>query len=318
MRTTQAIEGFILEGKAGLYAPSTVILHRLYLGRLANFLGDPQLKAITPADLNRFMVYLHEEYKPQRINSPDKSPLSPAAIDNHWKSIRGFFRWCEKHLGTVRPDLDLPRPKYRFPHVEPLTYDEVKRMLNACEFTRDVRPGNRHSYRMKRHTADRDKAIIMIFLDTGIRLGELCRLKAGDVNLDNGEIYIRPFGSGQKTKSRTVRIGTNTRRAIWKYAAMAQASRHVDDPLFDLKLPSSVRGVIKRISGNAGVANVYPHRFRHTFAIEYLRNGGDVFTLKELLGHSTLDMVQRYLALSRSDTKDAHRRASPVDRWKLE
>lgn len=73
----------------------------------------------------------------------------------------------------------------------------------------------------------------------------------------------------------------------------------------------------KGISIRTSVDDAYPQRIRHTFAIKYLRNGGDVITLQLLLGHSTLDMVRKYIKLANADDENTHRRASPGDRRHL-
>jgi len=80
---------------------------------------------------------------------------------------------------------------------------------------------------------------------------------------------------------------------------------------------SRLQKILESIGNRAGVQNVHPHRFRHTFAIQYLRNGGDPYSLQALLGHSSLDMVKNYLRIAQIDIDTAHRRASPVDNWRL-
>lgn len=131
---------------------------------------------------------------------------------------------------------------------------------------------------------------------------------------------VRPYKSGKKSKSRTVYKGTRTRQAVWHY--LADRDTRQDDPLFATRYyrgmsRDSIRQLLEEFGKRSGVSNVHAHRFRHNFAIQYLRNGGDVFTLQRLLGHSSLEMVRRYLSLADIDSAEAHRRASPADRWRL-
>jgi len=134
-----------------------------------------------------------------------------------------------------------------------------------------------------------------------------------DVSLETGGIIVR---HGKGGKQRTVHMGTQAQKARWRYVTIhrqGQASR-----LFLTRSgePLEVGGVkilVKRLGEGAEV-KVHPHKLRHTFAINYLRAGGDVFSLQYLLGHSTLTMTQRYLqSLSADDAINAHKRFSPLD-----
>jgi len=115
-------------------------------------------------------------------------------------------------------------------------------------------------------------------------------------------------------------LGASSRKAISIYLAHFPNIDKV--PLFrkaneDALDRYNVLKMIVALGERAGVRNVHPHRFRHTFGIMYLRNGGDLFTLQRLLGHTSLTMTQHYLALAKSDDVAAHKKASPVDNWKL-
>jgi integrase/recombinase XerD len=197
----------------------------------------------------------------------------------------------------------------------------VRRLLAVAAYTVEAQTTTRRSFRMKRPTGARDRALVLFLLDTGARAGEAARLQIGDVDLTSREVTIRQFGTGRKTHGRHVYLGNASASALWTYLAI-RGEQYPDDYVF---LTAQNRPVdrwriahlVESAGQRAGVPHAYPHRFRHTFAIQYLRNGGDVFTLKRLLGHTTMTMVQRYLALADADSQDAHRKASPVDRWRL-
>jgi len=315
MLISQAVEGFLMDRGAGDLAERTVQLYRDCLRHFIKYHQDTELSMVTHDELVRFMQFMKSEYLPGK---PAKGiHASPSYVDNHWKAIRSFFGWCNKTLKIPRPDLDLPRIKYMLPEIQPYTEEEVIKIVQAVEFTKVATTNGRRAFRMKRPTAIRDKALILLLLDTGMRVGEVMRLKMEDVNLDSSEVRVRPYDTGLKSQSRTLPLGKNTKRALWLYFVQ----RLNDDPrpgdsVFMLN-GQSIKSLFRRLEERTGINNIHAHRFRHTFAICFLRNGGDVFSLKRLLGHKTLEMVQHYLALAHTDVVEAHRRASPVDRWHL-
>jgi len=319
VKLKEAIKGFLIVRALDL-SPNTVDIYRWALALMSDYLGDVEVTTINTADLNRFFLYLKVEYQPKRAGGKP-GPLTPRSIENAWTAMRSFFNWCERELDlTKRPDKTIRRPQYKKEPIQPFTETEVLAILKACERTRVAKTADRRAFTMKRATAARDVALISILLDTGIRASECSRLDVEDVNIETGEVRVAAWGTGKKSKGRYVYIGKACRKAIWRYLAERDHPAP-DDPLFlslnDQRLQrDAILHVIDEAGERAGVKNCHPHRFRHTMAVFFLRNGGNVFTLQEILGHSTLNMVQEYVALSQSDVINAHRQASPMDRLK--
>ncbi len=110
---------------------------------------------------------------------------------------------------------------------------------------------------------------------------------------------------GKGSKERTIPISPRTSKMIWKYLTSRKEER-LSEYLFITKegqkqTRGSVLRIVRSIGQRAGVMKATVHRFRHTFAVNYLRNGGDAFSLQMMLGHSTMEMVKNYLALAQAD-----------------
>lgn len=309
----KAIEGYILDITT-TYSESTIKMYQLLLQQFARKVdGERQLNQIASEDLKRYMLFMKTEYIPRRVRGSTRigDPLSPSALDNIWKCLRSFFKWCSNNLEIANPSENLPRPKFTLNQIIPYTQEEIKRLVEAAQYYYTAAEKKRR----RRPAGYRNLALILILLDTGIRVGEMSRIKHADTRLDVGEIHITAFGTGRKTKGRTVFLGQVSRKVLWRYISTISDPRP-GDSLFGL-IPKSIRRLLLQLGAAAKVPNCHPHRFRHTFAIEYLRNGGDIYTLQRILGHATLEMVHHYLNIISTDIQSAHRRASPTDRWKL-
>jgi site-specific recombinase XerD len=157
----------------------------------------------------------------------------------------------------------------------------------------------------------------MLLLDTGLRCAELTSCKLGDVHIDRG--YLKVMGKG--ARERMVPIGVTVRKALVEYLRASRpgpASSQIDNLfLSEDGKPLLVGGVqlmLKRLGRRCGVPRLHTHLCRHTFATNYLINGGDLFTLQHILGHSSLEMVRRYVTLASGFVAMQHQRFSPLDK----
>jgi integrase/recombinase XerC/integrase/recombinase XerD len=233
-------------------------------------------------------------------------PLSTATIHGHVRTLRAFFNWLAvENLAQSNPAKDLKPPKVTRRVVSTLSDDEIKTVLS----TFSTLPSDA-----------RNQTIFLILLDTGLRIGELVNLKMDDTHLDEG--YLKVIGKGKK--ERIVPIGNNAQKALQRYLFRyrPKSSNHVIDYVFlsTSGKPLTENGMklmFARLAKRSGVYRLHAHLCRHTFATRFLINGGDVFSLQQILGHSTLEMVSRYVNLASSHITIQHQKYSPLDQIDL-
>lgn len=308
MLIDNAVEGFWLT-KARNLSPSTIADYSLTFQRLAEFLGPRQeFEAITHHQLNLFMNHLATQFK-----------LAPKTQLNSWIALSSLWTWAEKDLKIEHQVRDkLPKPRFFRKQPHPYTKTEVQAMLEACATTKPWRTRTGRQAKTQRPTALRDRAIIITLIDTGLRNSELCALTVGDYNPKTGRIYV---AHGKGDKSRTVYASTAARKAIWHY--MANRTDATDKaPLFATNNNTHISRheltkMIKACARRAHVDEANVHRFRHTFAITFLRNGGGPLQLQDLLGHESLETIRLYIRLAEVDIQTAQAAASPADSWGL-
>jgi integrase/recombinase XerD len=214
---------------------------------------------------------------------------------------------------------EIPRPKPEKPVIVPFSKADIEALLKAADRRSSayVRPGKRQCDH-ERAMAIRDRAIVLLLLDTGMRATELCELALRQVDVRNRQVTV--FGKG--TKERCLPLGPRTSAALHRYVLESRRDARVNERVFvsldgtDLTRNGLLR-IIYRLGEAAGVEDAHPHRFRHTMAIEYLRNGGNERTLQEVLGHESLEMLRTYTRIAQTDVRNGHAVASPVENWRL-
>ncbi|MFO7996763.1 MAG: tyrosine-type recombinase/integrase [Dehalococcoidia bacterium] len=233
--------------------------------------------------------------------------LSTATVHGHVRTLRAFFSWLVAE-GLTEDNIarDLRPPKIAKKAICTLSDEEIVSIVHTL---------NRSS-----RTEARNLTIFMVLLDTGLRIGELVSLKMQDVHIHEG--YIKVMGKGRK--ERIVPIGNMAQKALQRYIfRYRNRPAHVGvgnvflsahgTPLTE----NSMRLMFARLGQRSGVQRLHAHLCRHTFATRFLTNGGDVFTLQRILGHSTLEMVRHYLNLTSNDIIMKHQMCSPLDRLNL-
>lgn len=308
MRLSAAIDGYWLARRRDL-SPNTVNDYRRTFDRFVPFVGTGRnIADITTADIHSYLNHLSDELH-----------LAPHTIRNHWIALSALWTWAETELAIphiIHNRVSVPRvPRSQ---IEPFSQDQLRQLLTACDHAAGYDRQWSHNIRTARPSALRDRALILVLVDSGIRVTEMCDLTLADYDTAKGQMTIR---HGKGDKPRVIFLGDTARKALWRYLATRPDALRAD-PLLASRSNNrmdrtNVRHILNRIGERAGVADTHPHRFRHTFAINFLRNGANPIELQEILGHNTLETVRIYARIAEVDLQRAQKRASPADHWRL-
>jgi len=301
----QAINEFLLSCKVEGKSYGTIECYsdklKGFLWYATNYDWPDDITAITTNHLREFLAYLRET--PHRFNSKcprAMKPINSTTVQKYYRALSALFNWSinEGILETSSlTRIKVPRAEKKV--VKSLIHTEVSQLISSFGDTFE---------------GIRNKAIILILVDCGLRLGELLSLQLSEINMEQQLLKV-----DGKTGERVVRYGSTTAKALKKYLKNRASIDGSNDSLWltsegvTLK-DSSVETLFIKLAKKTGI-RVHPHLLRHTFATMWLKNGGDSLMLQRLLGHTTLMMTNRYCqAVGCYDAVEAHKQYSPVDR----
>lgn len=292
------LQSFILDCKAKNLSALTLKFYKDCVHRLREAFQEQEMPldiyAITAREIkNYFIAYLIDQGK------------SDNTVNGRIKGIKQFFKYLFTQ-GWVTQNIadELHLVKAEKLMIQTFTKEQVASLLEQP---------HRNTF-----TGFRDYTMMMVLFETGMRISELCHLKIDDLFFKEQEILII---KGKGGKARRVPIQQTCSRIVRKYLDIR--GELTTDALFvNINNESiSVRALQEKMQNYGKAARIQgvrvsPHTFRHTMAKFYILNGGDPFTLRRILGHATLKMVEYYVELFSSDIKQQHKKYSPVENMK--
>lgn len=284
------IDEFMLDQQIKGNSPKTIIYYTCALKSFTNFhSADAPLESITLALLRQYAASLQNR------------PLNSVSRQSYIRALRAFLTWCyEQDYLPVNYSEKFRLPKAKRQEINVLTDAEARRLMD--------------SFDQKSTLQLRNYCICALMLDSGLRMNEVVTLQVENVHVAEGYAIV----NGKGNKQRTVPLGLQGRRALSRYLRQRPAPPN-SGPVFVLSngrpiTQTTVKTLFRKLKKDLDMPRLHAHLLRHTFATRFLENGGDIYTLQHILGHTSLEMVRRYVHLTQRKTAVKFPAYSPLDR----
>lgn len=289
MTVLEAFDEFIAEQEFRGNTPKTLAY---YEGSKRSFLrfidGNTPIEEVNKQTIREYHKFLAAR------------KLSSSSVQTYLRSLRTMFTWCyneELIESSSAADYKLPKAKRKVPDV--LTKEEINTLFDSFN-CRDL-------------TQLRNYCICALMLDSGLRMNEVITLKLSAIKLSEGYAIV----DGKGNKQRQIPIGMNTRKMLRRYIARrpwAETEYCFLKSDYTPITQSTVKQLFRKLKRKTNIERLHPHLLRHTFATNYLANGGDIFSLQQILGHTSLEMVRRYVHFTHEKYVPNFSNYSPLDK----
>lgn len=264
----QVMDNFILNCQIRGLSQATLNNYSSTCKMFLEVIGNKSLESLSTHDINRFIVYLQ-----QRGNNN-------TSINTRLKSFKSFLNYADVTLS-------IPNLKTTSPIKVPYTDEEIKKLLKKPV--------------VQSYTQYRNHAIVSTLIATGMRSRTLLGLKIKDVNFDNDTIFLNEVKNNKKY---FIPLSSTLKQTLKYYLSLYthEPNDYLFVNLYGEPLDrNALKQTIRDYNLKRGVTKTSIHLFRHTFAYNYIRNGGNVMYLQNILGHSKLETTKIYLAIQTDD-----------------
>jgi len=231
---SKAIVGFLQFKQAEGLSSRTIESYTRDIKMWSEYQGDMEVGKVCAQDVRKYLTYFLTEYTQRRITGNNEAKLSPKTVHNVWITLSAFFHWASDEFKFPNVMKSVPGTRFETPPVEPFTKEEVEALLKACDFCLEAKTDKRHAFTMRRVSGYRDRALILMLLDTGLRATELCSLMVEDLDMATGKVTVKHgvAGGAKGKKGRIVYMGKVTRKTVWRFLASREDGQDPTAPLF--------------------------------------------------------------------------------------